>query len=282
MLDMFRVVKCCFNYTIVCGRSLVMVSLFLMSLGVVKSSAAVITVENNKSLSLCQELKQILEEPVNEQGKGYNFRINPEFHIPKKYSNFSLLNWNSVDVKDLKKYILSEERIFEIERFNKSFKGRAQMLIQKARVDINHDGVSEIFIRYKSSNIDVYDNYKHRKWNYYVSDIGENSSDISKTYSARYGYMDGIFSFYYKGRFYQSNRYVPSEILVYETTVVDPKWIYCKSHGKKCDVEYKNFSSLGMILACHVDIKLTRRELTNMGYDSEYVDKYLKVYFNNH
>lgn len=221
--------------------------------------AAIITVNSNKALPLCQELKKVLEDLANNPGKGSKYPTDGQFNFPKKYKNFKTLKWEDVDVSEIGKYVASAKKLEEINDFNKKFEGKAKMLIQKTMVDVDFDGKDDVFLRFKSSDRNYYNKYSQKIWKYYISDIS--FGDVVADYNREGSTDNADLLFYYKGKVYQSQRRAYTHILITEFKIL------------------RSFNTLYNERVCDIDIKLTRQEAIGSGIDPKPDDRELKKGF---
>ncbi len=146
---------------------------------------------------LCRQVARILDEPENKKFVELGFYRQTDFEISKKYTNFSLPDWEDVKRDDLDKYVKSESWLAAIKKYEDTHSDpKEKLIIQKANLDIDDDGIDEVVLRFG--------NYQHSilYWSAFVSDV--NPSVVTK------GYNEGLSGFgayarpfKYKNKVYQ-------------------------------------------------------------------------------
>jgi hypothetical protein len=131
---------------------------------------------------LCQEIKNILNEPENKNflepnpNKDENYEYprrkyifsNAGFAIPKRYKKFNLPVWEDVPIEDASKYMKPGERLSGIIEFNQRYKAESiQIEMKKTKLALTSDGKEQIILRFKPNDF-------QKRWFCYVSDIEPN------------------------------------------------------------------------------------------------------------
>ncbi len=159
------------------------------------------TLKEGSQFELCQEIKQILNEPENANFMGVYSRkilniknefISSQFLIPKKYKNFKDPVWENIKFEDLSKYSLPNQLL---NNFISLAKTNKTQIAQKTKLDLDHDGKNDEIIRFKVND-------KRDSWHCFVSDINEQSI-MSNSYNKSY-LGDDCHLFSYKGKIFRA------------------------------------------------------------------------------
>jgi hypothetical protein len=162
------------------------------------------TLVRNSKFQLCHEIKQILNEPENddffakrEPGEWRKYEIaKDQFTIPKRYQNFQTPKWEDISVEEAYLYISPSGKWRD--RIEKITKDKTKKLvIQKTQFDLAHQGKKEDILRMTTDNGEF--------WSCYVRDTKTNRTELDKNNYIASSYNNSsnkCHLFYYKGRAY--------------------------------------------------------------------------------